>query len=55
MVRGPRNSLMYKGGKKEVIISTFFHKSRMGWAGHVARMGEVRSTYTIFFGELEWK
>jgi hypothetical protein len=28
---------------------------RMGWAGHVERMGEVRNAYNIFVRELEWK
>jgi hypothetical protein len=28
---------------------------RMGWAGHVARMGEMRNLYKIFFGMPERK
>jgi hypothetical protein len=30
-------------------------KSRMRWAGHVARMGERRGTYRILVGRLEGK
>jgi hypothetical protein len=28
---------------------------RMSWAGHVARMGEVRGAYNILFGRPEWR
>jgi hypothetical protein len=28
---------------------------RMRWAGHVALMGEMRNTYNILVGKLEWK
>jgi hypothetical protein len=33
-------------------------KSRIGWAGHVARMGEMRNAYKILVGKTEetiWK
>ena len=30
-------------------------KSRMGWAGHVARMGERRGAYRILVGKPEGK
>jgi hypothetical protein len=30
-------------------------KSRMGWAGHVAQMGEKRNAYKIFVGKAEGK
>jgi len=26
---------------------------RMSWAGHVARMGDMRNAYTIFVGKLK--
>jgi hypothetical protein len=29
--------------------------SRMGWTGHVARMGEMRNAYNILVGKLEGK
>jgi len=29
--------------------------TRMRWAGHVARMGEMRNAYKIFVGKLEGK
>jgi hypothetical protein len=28
---------------------------RMRWAGHVARMGEVRGAYNILVGKPEWR
>jgi hypothetical protein len=28
---------------------------RMRWAGHVARMGEVRGAYSILVGRPEWR
>jgi hypothetical protein len=30
-------------------------KSRMGWAGHVARMGKMRNSYRILVGKSEGK
>jgi hypothetical protein len=33
-----------------ILISTFFLARRMRWAGHVARMGEVRGAYNILVG-----
>jgi len=30
-------------------------KSRMRWAGHVTRMGEIRDTYKILVGKPEGK
>jgi hypothetical protein len=30
-------------------------KSRMRWAGHVARMGEERGVYRVFVGRPEYK
>jgi hypothetical protein len=36
-------------------IIRVFKSRRMRWAGHVARMGELRNAYRIFIGELEGK
>jgi hypothetical protein len=30
-------------------------KSRMRWAGHVARMGELRNAYNILIRKHDWK
>jgi hypothetical protein len=30
-------------------------KLRMIWAGHIARMGEMKNTYSIMIGRLEGK
>jgi len=36
-------------------IITVIKSIRMGWAGHVARMGEIRNVYKILVGKLERK
>jgi hypothetical protein len=36
-------------------IFTVIKSIRMGWAGHVARMGEIRNVYKILVGKLERK
>jgi transcription termination factor 2 len=36
-------------------IIRMFKSSRMRWAGHVARMGETRTTYGILVGKPEGK
>jgi CTP synthase (UTP-ammonia lyase) len=36
-------------------IIRMIQSRRMRWAGHMARMGEMRNTYKILIGISEWK
>ena len=40
-------------GKAALNILRVIKSRRMGWAGHVARMGEERGVYRVLVGKLE--
>jgi hypothetical protein len=58
IIYGPKREEMMGGWKRlhnvELQVTRLI-KSRMGWAEHVARMGEMRNAYKFFVGKAEGK